>query len=128
MSTKPIQEREEAPTDRSTDAVLLLASCDGATYATVRDSLEALDLDPFPFDVERVGDPVPANLPPEAQPPEREPFASFSLLDSVGYLESFDAGVDEPLELTETGLDAVDALRAGLDQEQLEAIVEATRP
>lgn len=58
-TTKPIYDRDEAPTDRITDVVLLLADEDGATYDDVREQLDELYLAAFPFDLDiNVDEPI----------------------------------------------------------------------
>jgi len=129
MSTNsPLYDRDEATTDRMTDVVLLLAAEDDATYSRLREQLDELDLSAFPFGLEvAVGDPIPANLPPHAQPEKRQPFTTLEFLASVDYLDRFSfvgADVDDEIALTENGRDAAEALRAGLDDEQAAALDE----
>ena len=127
-TTKPIYDRDEAPTDRITDVVLLLADEDGATYDDVREHLDELDLAAFPFDLDvDVDEPIPAGLGPDAQPLKREPFDSLEFLATLDYVDQISfvgADVDEEIELDEHGRDAAAALRAGLDDDQAAALDE----
>lgn len=132
MSTmKPLYDRDEAPTDRRTDVILLLAAQDDATYRRVREQLDELDLAPFPFDLDvDVDEPIPIDLGPDAQPAKRDPFDSLEFLATLDYVERVSfvgVDVDEPIGLAGTGRDAAAALRAGLDDDQAAALDEVLR-
>jgi len=121
---QPLYDRKAAPTDRLTDLVLLLADADGATYATVREQLEGLDLEAFPIEFdEPIGAPVAMD---DYLPERRQPHQCLDFLDAVGYLEEYyvPVDVDEELALTREGRDGAAALLAGLDDEQAAALRE----
>ena len=127
-TTKPLFDRDEAPTDRITDVVLMLAAEDDATYARVREQLDDLDFGPFPFDLDvAVDEPIPSDLGPDAQPPKREPFDSLEFLASLDYADRVSfvgVDVDDEIVLADRARDAAAALRAGLDDDQTDALDE----
>lgn len=123
-SNRPIHKHDEAPTDRITDVVILLAADDDATYERVREKLDAFDFSAFSFDLDvQTGPPVAMD---DHEPPKREPFNSLNFLDIVGYVEDFHipVDVDEPIHLTAKGRAGAEALRAGLEDEQAAALNE----
>jgi len=120
----PLHKRDTAPTNRLSDLVLVLAGEDDATYETVRDCLETTDYEAFIFDAPTTGPPVEFS---DTQPPQREPFHSLDFLDTVNYAR-FTVPVDPTATLTlkPRGESAAKALRAGLTDEQIAALGEAT--
>lgn len=124
QTEKPLYDRAEAPTDQLTDLVLLLADADDATYATVREQLEELDLDAFAIEFdEPIDEPVAMD---DYLPHKRQPHQCLDFLHAVGYLEEYyvPVDVDESLELNEKGTDGAAALLEGLDDDQAAALEE----
>jgi len=122
--TAPLYERDEAPTDRPTDLVLLLAADDDATYQRIRERLDDLDFGAFPFELDHPLDrPVQMD---DHQPAKRQPYQSLSFLDAIGFVDEFYVPVDtdERIELTKKGRDGAAALRTGLSDDQESALEE----
>jgi hypothetical protein len=120
-STQPLYDRDEAPIDRRSDLVLLLADQDDATYSTVLNQLDEIDLDDFPFEIT-----VDLDFPPaleDRQPSKREPHDSLEFFVALEYVTDYSS---DPIEFTEKGRDGAAALRAGLDDDQAAAINEVT--
>lgn len=122
--SQPLHRRPHAEVDRFKDLVLVLADNKDATYSRIREQLDDLDLTLFDVDEDRpLGPPIQAS---DVQPEKREPFAALDFFDIVGYVTEFHIPVEEdaPVELTERGSRAADALSNALTDEQYAALQE----
>ena len=125
----PLYRRDEAPVNRDTDLILILADQKAATYQRIREQLEKIDFEAFQFELRvPTGEPVPADLEPDAQPAMREPFATLWFLETLRYIPEFYPPIDveKPIETTEKGHAAAETLHVGLTDEQATAIEEVT--